>query len=59
MSEAEVSALPHNQCFEPTAHQRCWWVPSALRAPAAAQAQRYVSAPSVLGAVPSDESASS
>ncbi len=29
-----------NQCFEPTAHQRRWWVPFALRASAAAQAQR-------------------
>ncbi len=24
-----------------TAHQRCWWVPSALRAPASGYAERY------------------
>ncbi len=34
-----------NRCIEPTAHQRCWWVPSALRAPAAAHAQRSASCP--------------
>ena len=39
-----------NKCIEPTTHQRCWWVPSALRASAAAHAQRY--ALQVLGVLP-------
>ena len=29
-----------NPALERTAHQRCWWVPSALRASAAAQRER-------------------
>jgi hypothetical protein len=40
VSEGFILRLLPNQCFEPTAHQRRWWGPSALRAPAAAQAQR-------------------
>jgi len=38
--EVFILALPPNQCIERTARQRCWRVPSALRAAAAAHAQR-------------------
>ena len=42
--------MPANQWLERTAGQRRWPVPSALRAPAAAQAQRY--APSIVSGAP-------
>lgn len=44
-------ALPPNQCFEPTVHQRCWWVPAWLRAVAAAQAQRLGTTMKALAAI--------
>jgi hypothetical protein len=44
VSVRSVLALPPNNRVNRTAHQRrcaCWWVPSALRAPAAGYAERW------------------
>ena len=46
--EEWLSELAPNPALERTAHQRCWWVPFALRATAAAQLSRWASGAAVL-----------